>query len=78
MAQLKDLTSVEAVNQQLAMYGNTAELLADSMQDLKEHLRIHNHGNCYQKHLSDLSDAQNKLYAVAIELGYYEDELKLK
>lgn len=39
MAELKDLTTTDAINKQLEAFGNSLELQADYLQDLKHQLK---------------------------------------
>ena len=69
MAELKDLTNHDSVRDQIWQYHNLISLTADSLQDLKARIKDLDNGN-YDKELSAINDAQQKLYKAlkALEL----------
>lgn len=61
MAELKDLTNHDSVRDQIRQYSNLISLTADNLQDLKSRVKALDNGN-YDKELSAINDAQQKLY----------------
>lgn len=62
MAELDDVTTTDAVVKQFEMYGNSLELMADNLQDLKKHLMRNNDNKQFNKQIDVLNTVQNMLY----------------
>ena len=69
MAELKDLKNHDSVRDQIKQYSNLISLTADNLQDLKARIKSLDNGS-YDKELSAINDAQQKLYQAlkALEL----------
>lgn len=61
MAELKDITNHDSVVDQISQYHSLLSLTADNLQDLKLRIKELDNGN-YDKELSAINDAQQKLY----------------
>ena len=61
MAELKDLTNHDSIQEQINQYSNLISLTADNLQDLKARIKSLDNGS-YDKELSAINDAQQKLY----------------
>lgn len=61
MAELKDLTNHDSIQEQINQYHTLLSLTADQLQDLKARVKELDNGN-YDKELSAINDAQQKLY----------------
>ena len=61
MAELKDIQNHDSVHDQIGQYHNLISLTADQLQDLKTRIKELDNGN-YDKELSAINDAQQKLY----------------
>lgn len=69
MAELKDITNHDSIADQINQYHNLISLTADQLQDLKSRIKELDNGS-YDKELSAINDAQQKLYQAlkALEL----------
>lgn len=61
MAELKDLTNHDSIQEQINQYRNLLSLTADQLQDLKEQVKSLDNGN-YEQELNAINGAQQKLY----------------
>lgn len=61
MAELKDIQNHDSILNQIGQYHNLLSLTADNLQDLKSRVKALDNGN-YDKELSAINDAQQKLY----------------
>ena len=69
MAELKDLTNHDSIQEQINQYHTLLSLTADQLQDLKARVKELGNGN-YDKELSAINGAQSRLYEAlkALEL----------
>lgn len=67
MAELKDLTNAEAVNNQVERLGDMIELNADYLQDLKYQIKSLPDSN-YDDLLSRVDEAQHLMYKASQKL----------
>ena len=67
MAELKDLTNAEAVNNQVERLGDMIELNADYMQDLKHQIKSLPDSN-YDDLLKRVHEAQHLMYKASQKL----------
>ncbi len=67
MAELKDLTNAEAVNNQVERLGDMIELNADYMQDLKHQIKSLLDSN-YDDLLKRIDEAQHLMYKASQKL----------
>lgn len=67
MAELKDLTNAEAVNNQVERLGDMIELNADYMQDLKHQIKSLPNSN-YDDLLKRVDEAQHLMYKASQKL----------
>ena len=69
MAELKDLTNHDSIQEQINQYHTLLSLTADQLQDLKARVKELDNGN-YDKELSAINGAQSRLYEAlkALEL----------
>lgn len=67
MAELKDLTDAEAVNNQVERLGDMIELNADYMQDLKHQIKSLSDSN-YDDLLKRVDEAQHLMYKASQKL----------
>lgn len=67
MAELKDLTNAEAVNNQVERLGAMIELNADYMQDLKHQIKSLPNSN-YDDLLKRVDEAQHLMYKASQKL----------
>ncbi|MCC4358744.1 hypothetical protein [Limosilactobacillus reuteri] len=67
MAELKDLTDAEAVNNQVERLGDMIELNADYMQDLKHQIKSLSDSN-YDDLLKQVDEAQHLMYKASQKL----------
>lgn len=61
MAELKDLTNHDSIQEQIGQYRNLISLTADNLQDLKSRVKSLDNGN-YNRELNAINQAQSKLY----------------
>jgi hypothetical protein len=69
MAELKDLTNHDSIQEQINQYHSLLSLTADQLQDLKARIKSLDNGS-YDKELDAVNNAQLKLYEAlkALEL----------
>lgn len=67
MAELKDLTNHDSIQEQLNQYHNLLSLEADQLQDLKARVKELDNGD-YSTELSAINGAQSKLYQALKDL----------
>lgn len=61
MAELKDLTNHDSIQEQINQYSNLISLTADNLQDLKSRVKALDNGD-YSTELSAINGAQQHLY----------------
>lgn len=61
MAELRDITNHDSIQEQIGQYHNLLSLTADNLQDLKARIKSLDNGS-YDKELSAINQAQQKLY----------------
>lgn len=67
MAELKDLTNHDSIQEQINQYRNLLSLEADQLQDLKARVKELDNGN-YDKELDAVNNAQQHLYEALKDL----------
>ena len=69
MAELKDSTNHDSIQEQINQYHSLLSLTADQLQDLKARIKSLDNGS-YDKELDAVNNAQSKLYEAlkALEL----------
>lgn len=67
MAELKDLTNHDSIQEQINQYHSLLSLTADQLQDLKARIKELDNGN-YNRELNAVNNAQSKLYEALKDL----------
>lgn len=67
MAELKDITNHNSIDEQIKQYYTLISLAADNLQDLKTRIKELDNGN-YNRELNSINAAQSRLYAALKEL----------
>lgn len=67
MAELKDITNHNSIDEQIKQYYMLISLAADNLQDLKTRIKELDNGN-YNRELNSINAAQSRLYAALKEL----------
>ncbi|MFR0537807.1 hypothetical protein ACLUXV_07855 [Limosilactobacillus reuteri subsp. suis] len=67
MAELKDLTNHDSIQEQINQYHGLLSLTADQLQDLKGRIKELDNGD-YDKELDAINGAQSKLYQALKDL----------
>lgn len=67
MAELKDLTNIEALNNQVERLGDMIELNADYLQDLKHQIKSLSNSN-FDDLLNRVDEAQHLMYKASQKL----------